>query len=133
MIRNTTFCATHVSMFTGTCPRSGPDSHVGCEPTASSEMSAPELPAPTTRTPPSRSCDGLRYVARMHLDDRRVELAGERGDPRVAVGARGDDHVVGLDPTVGEGQDVPVSHSRDPLHVDARAHGQVEPSAYASR
>ena len=60
MIRNATFWATHVSMLTGTCPRSGPESHVGCEPTTSSEMSAPELPAPTTRTPPSRSCDGLR-------------------------------------------------------------------------
>ena len=61
MIRNATFCANHLSTSTGTCPRSGPESQVGCEPTTSSETSAPELPAPTTSTPPSRSCDGLRY------------------------------------------------------------------------
>jgi hypothetical protein len=54
----------------------------------------------------------------VHLDDRRVELAAERGDPRVTVGSGGDDHMVGLDPAVAEGDDVPIPFPGDPLHVD---------------
>ena len=61
MTRKATCRENHPSMSTGTCPRSGPESHVGCDGTTSSAMSAPEFPAPTTSTPPSRSCEGFRY------------------------------------------------------------------------
>ncbi len=49
------------SMRTGTCPLSGPESQVSWLLETSIAMSAPELPAPTSKTPPGRSWDGLRY------------------------------------------------------------------------
>ena len=49
-------------MRNGMLPGCRPDIHVGCPSEAASRAtSAPEFPAPTTRTPPSRSCDGLKY------------------------------------------------------------------------
>jgi hypothetical protein len=48
-------------MRNGTWPVSRPESQVGWLRTTSRAISAPELPAPTTRTPPSRSWEGLRY------------------------------------------------------------------------
>jgi hypothetical protein len=44
----------------GSLPGWGPDSQVGCVADASRAISAPELPAPTTRTGPSRSWEGRR-------------------------------------------------------------------------
>ncbi len=49
------------SIRTGMCPVSLPASQVWCSRATSSAMSAPELPTPTRRTPPSRSCDGRWY------------------------------------------------------------------------
>jgi hypothetical protein len=50
-----------LSVRTGRWPVSGPDSQVGCVRATSKAISAPELPAPTTSTPPSTSWDGPRY------------------------------------------------------------------------
>src|SRR6185369_17208614 len=38
-----------------------PDIHVRCVRATSIPMSAPEFPDPTTKTPPSCSCEGFRY------------------------------------------------------------------------
>jgi hypothetical protein len=46
---------------TGRWPTSGPESQVRCVRETSKAISAPELPAPTTRTPPSWSWEGFRY------------------------------------------------------------------------
>ena len=49
-------------MRNGSSPTSLPDIQVWWPARAtSSAISAPEFPAPAMRTPPSRSCDGLRY------------------------------------------------------------------------
>ena len=39
-------------------------------------------------------------VARMELADGRIELAGERGDARLVVGAGRDDDLIGLEPAI---------------------------------
>ena len=46
-------CQTAVSIRTGTWPTDGPAIQVGCLRAASRPISAPELPAPTSSTPPS--------------------------------------------------------------------------------
>src|SRR3954452_9201292 len=50
-------------MFDCLCDTYGTASQVGCVSTTSKQMSAPELPAPTSSTPPGCSCDGFLYAA----------------------------------------------------------------------
>ncbi len=63
------------SMRNGRWPGSRPDIHVGWSLADSRAISAPELPAPTTRTPPSRNWDGLSPLR--VLSAAAPEAAGE--------------------------------------------------------
>ena len=67
--------------------------------TTSRAISAPELPAPTTSTPPSE-LRRIPVVARVQLHDRRVELAARTPAPGAADRRHRDDDVVGLEPAV---------------------------------
>ena len=67
---------------------------------------------------PSRSCEGLRYSLECSWTIAGSSSRRERGHPRVAVGARGDDRRCRpRSARRPSRQDVPVALSRDPIHV----------------
>jgi hypothetical protein len=90
---------------------------------------APELPAPTTRTPPSRSCDGFRYslecISPARPRARARARTAERGGLRSAPTAT--HHVVGLEPMVAGRHHETVTQLGEPVHPDAVSNGKVEP------
>ena len=62
---------------------------------SSMAISAPELPAPTTSTPPSWSCDGLRYSEEWSWTIPSSSSGAKVGMLRIVVAAGGDDDVIG--------------------------------------
>ena len=95
-------------------------------------ISAPELPAPTTSTPPSWIWDGLRILG-MELDDARVELACERRDPGVVRGAGGHDHVFGDERVLATDHRKPIPDLGESVDFDPVRTGSSNLRAYASR
>ena len=67
------------SMSNGICGPGSPDSSTRRSAASSSAMSAPELPAPTTRTSPSGSSRGLRYALECSCVTRASTLPANSG------------------------------------------------------
>ena len=65
-------------------------------------------------------------VARMQLHDARVEIAGVGGDRGRMVGARRDHDVIGLEPPVPGGDDVPLPKPGQAVDAHPRADGELE-------
>ena len=67
-----------------------------------------------------------QVLAGVELHDPRIELGGEVRDPGGLVGARCHHHVVGLEPPVTRGDDVPPVLSGDAVHVHAGPYREIE-------
>ena len=69
---------------------------------------------------------GIPVVTRVELQHGCPEPAGQLGHPRRRVAARGEHHVLGFPAACTGFDDEPVADPANPIHVDARAHGQPE-------
>ena len=104
----------------GMCPRSGPDSHVGCSPRPRSRCRRPS----SRRRPRGRRRRGAATGAgtRSSAAARsRVELGREGRDARHAVRARRHDDVVGLEPPLARRHDVTGRRPAGARHTNARS------------
>ena len=89
-------------------------------------ISAPELPVPTTRTPPFWSCDGFRYspACSWTMPGSSSRANGGTQGP----GARHrHHHVVRLEAPIARRHDESVPAPREPVNPDAGSHRQREP------
>ena len=62
---------------------------------------------------------GAAVVARVELDDPRIELPGRRGRAGSSIGTGRDDDAVRLEPAAGGREDEPVALMRQPLDAYA--------------
>ena len=115
-------------MRNGRAPVSLPANQAGWSRTTSMAMSAPEFPAPTRSTGPSRSWRGVAVILRVELQYPCIELAGEGRYPGSLMVAHGNDDVARPDlPGSGRHKErfaVP----RQPRDLHAIVHGQLEPA-----
>ena len=112
-------------VFSGRWPGCSPESQVRWPPATSSAMSAPELPGPTTRTPPSRSCDGLRYSLECSCTMRGSSSGAKAGIRAAGRRPEASDDLVGLEaPLARREHEAP---ARRPEPVDAHAPADREP------
>ena len=89
-------------------------------------ISAPELPAPTTRTPPFPKLGWVAVLARMQLGNGWIELGGKVWDSRSVIGPSGHHHIVCFEPKLTGGNYEPISLHEEPIDPHTGSHREIE-------